>query len=276
MSTPELLIFAIAGDQPPRRVPLARATLSIGREPGNDLVLPDSSVSRQPVVLSQSGDTWYIARQRGAGRLLVNGHALDKTSLQPGDQLVLGNTVLRFEVPGAQPRLSVPAPGAAPRPLPQLRVVCEGERFDVPLHEPALTLGRAPDCNIVVPSPLVSGHHARLTRGADGAYTIEDTRSTNGLTLNGARVTTHALRDGDTLAIGDGSGGAAVTLTFSWPVAVGVVARSSTAADAADGDTLLPGARPIRARGAQVTPGTAQGAAGPQAPLPPAGVPAAP
>jgi hypothetical protein len=55
------------------------------------------------------------------------------------------------------------------------------------------TLGRAPDCDVVIDSPDVSARHARLERGADGALTIEDLGSTNGLSLDGMPLMRIAL-----------------------------------------------------------------------------------
>jgi ABC-type multidrug transport system ATPase subunit len=77
---------------------------------------------------------------------------------------------------------------------------------------PMLTLGRAPNNDIVVAHPFVSAHHARLER-VGARYRIVDLGSTNGLLLNGRRVQDHLLSNGDVIRIGDAFGNS-VGLTY--------------------------------------------------------------
>ncbi len=64
-------------------------------------------------------------------------------------------------------------------------------------------IGRDPTCEIHIPSPYVSRHHARVRR-VDTAFILEDQHSTNGLQINGRLVVgPHRLVDGDRVAIGD-------------------------------------------------------------------------
>ncbi len=65
------------------------------------------------------------------------------------------------------------------------------------------TIGRAPECAIMLPDGYVSLQHARVWLRA-GRLWVEDLRSTNGTFLNGRRVRRRApLRPGDRLQIGD-------------------------------------------------------------------------
>src|SRR5512145_1205501 len=50
-------------------------------------------------------------------------------------------------------------------------------------------IGAAPDCEIRLGQAEVSAHHARLTL-AGGAWLLEDLHSTNGVFVNGQRITT--------------------------------------------------------------------------------------
>lgn len=66
----------------------------------------------------------------------------------------------------------------------------------------AVKIGRATDNDIVVPDVLASRHHATLVPTAAGTE-IRDNRSINGTFVNGARVDTAVLHDGDTVTIGN-------------------------------------------------------------------------
>ncbi len=66
----------------------------------------------------------------------------------------------------------------------------------------AIKIGRATDNDIVVPDVLASRHHATLVPVAGGTE-IRDNRSINGTFVNGARVDSAILHEGDTVTIGN-------------------------------------------------------------------------
>ncbi|PWJ24399.1 FHA domain-containing protein [Branchiibius hedensis] len=75
-----------------------------------------------------------------------------------------------------------------------------------PAPEPAsdddsLTLGRARSNSIVLDDMLVSRHHARISADDQGLI-IEDLGSRNGTFVNGRRVQTTRLHEGDRIGIG--------------------------------------------------------------------------
>jgi len=64
-----------------------------------------------------------------------------------------------------------------------------------------ISVGRAPDNEIVLDDRRVSRHHAELTQ-TDGRWALRDLASTNGTAVNG-RIVQHALlHDGDRLSLG--------------------------------------------------------------------------
>jgi chromosome segregation ATPase len=63
-------------------------------------------------------------------------------------------------------------------------------------------IGRAPGCELHVDSSSVSRHHALILLGMREAI-IEDLNSTNGVILNGRKVTRQVLNDGDIVTIGE-------------------------------------------------------------------------
>jgi hypothetical protein len=79
-------------------------------------------------------------------------------------------------------------------------VLPTGDRFTLAQH--AITLGRAPDSNIVLADPNVSRNHSEIRPHSDG-YVLVDLGSTNGSKVNGVRVTQRLLADGDQLTFGN-------------------------------------------------------------------------
>ncbi|WP_081292843.1 ATP-binding cassette domain-containing protein [Mycobacterium colombiense] len=66
----------------------------------------------------------------------------------------------------------------------------------------AIKIGRANDNDIVIPEVLASRHHATLVPTPTGTE-IHDNRSINGTFVNGARVDSAVLHDGDVVTIGN-------------------------------------------------------------------------
>jgi dipeptidyl aminopeptidase/acylaminoacyl peptidase len=71
----------------------------------------------------------------------------------------------------------------------------------VALPNQMVTLGRAPDNDLVVGDPATSGRHGRIEVRA-GAFWISDLGSTNGTLVNGEPVIEKQLSHGDLIAIG--------------------------------------------------------------------------
>ena len=77
--------------------------------------------------------------------------------------------------------------------------------FRFPLAKAAVTMGRSPRSgnDIVIESDgQISKRHARLEMDSDGAFTLHDLGSTNGTKVNGRRVESRILHDGDEITVG--------------------------------------------------------------------------
>jgi hypothetical protein len=79
-------------------------------------------------------------------------------------------------------------------------VLPTGDRFT--LTESIITIGRHPDSNLVLADPNVSRNHAEIRPQGD-RYVVVDLGSTNGSRINGVRVDTQVLNDGDELTFGN-------------------------------------------------------------------------
>lgn len=78
----------------------------------------------------------------------------------------------------------------------------EGAPRRVTLSEKRVVMGRADDTDILIKHPKASRHHAVIEyRG--GEYIMRDNNSRNGFYLNGLRVYSAVLREGDVLQVTD-------------------------------------------------------------------------
>jgi ABC-type multidrug transport system ATPase subunit/pSer/pThr/pTyr-binding forkhead associated (FHA) protein len=132
-------------------------------------------------------------------------------------------------------------------PAAQARVTLklpDGSVQTIALHRPSYTIGRHPTNDIVVPIPTVSSEHALIERRAhDGhmLWRVVDRGSRNGTVVNGRRITTHVLREGDIVRIGDALGNS-VSLRFETTRAYDAVSLGRF--DLGDAQTLSIGRDP--------------------------------
>ena len=85
---------------------------------------------------------------------------------------------------------------------PSLLKPLDHDASPIALNRKTMTVGRTRDCDICVPSALVSRDHARIfVRG--GKVVLVDVGSINGCFVNDQMVRKHTLRDGDVLRFAD-------------------------------------------------------------------------
>ncbi|AZR72960.1 hypothetical protein BBF96_05860 [Anoxybacter fermentans] len=75
----------------------------------------------------------------------------------------------------------------------------EGKKFN--LIGSIITIGRREDNQIMINDPNVSRYHARIVYNNNN-WQIEDLNSTNGVFINGKRITISPLKSGDKICIG--------------------------------------------------------------------------
>jgi uncharacterized RDD family membrane protein YckC len=80
-----------------REIALSRsAMLTIGRDPSNDLVLPDAMVSRRHAVVEHRDGDFLVRDCRSANGSVVNGERVSERALRDGDLLAIGSVRLQF------------------------------------------------------------------------------------------------------------------------------------------------------------------------------------
>lgn len=114
---------------------------------------------------------------------------------------------MRINTPRATPVVRAPTPSVRPvaeqqPPLLRVPVSIITPVAELELAEGSILVGRLPECDVMVDDALVSRMHARISVRGD-AVVVEDLHSTNGIYVNGARITHSAtLREGDRLLFG--------------------------------------------------------------------------
>lgn len=78
----------------------------------------------------------------------------------------------------------------------------DGDRPTTHVLSRRTRIGRASGCELQIDSSSVSRHHALILVGPRDAI-IEDLNSTNGVIVNGRKVTRHLLSDGDAVTLGE-------------------------------------------------------------------------
>jgi serine/threonine protein kinase len=82
-----------------RHFTLHQDTTSIGRTTGNDIIIPDLTVSRQHAVLRFEGGHWVVEDKNSANGTFVNGVRIRwPQPLNEGDQIRFGDDIVMFNV----------------------------------------------------------------------------------------------------------------------------------------------------------------------------------
>lgn len=113
---------------------------------------------------------------------------------------VLGRLQTSIERLGSTPPAATFPAGPAELPAELIRLE-GGTRTAYPVGR-RTRIGRATDCELQIDSQSVSRHHALLLKGTRELI-IEDLNSTNGVLVNGHKVTRQVLSDGDLIVIGE-------------------------------------------------------------------------
>ncbi len=91
------VLVVLTGAQVGQRILLEQPAL-IGRDPESDLMLTDDGVEWHHCRVVPRGEGWTVIDLTGERRTEVNGMRVSELLLSPDDQIILGGTVVRYEV----------------------------------------------------------------------------------------------------------------------------------------------------------------------------------
>jgi pSer/pThr/pTyr-binding forkhead associated (FHA) protein len=171
----------------------------LGRDPQIGVNLPVEGVSRQHARVRWDGKSYWLEDLKSTNGTFLNGQPAVRERLRHLDVIGLGREVdLIFLLRSPE---AAAAAAAARQGIVKAVLVPEGEAAaPIEVAPGEITLGRAPSNNVVADSSAVSKVHARIERTLD-QLVLEDLGSANGTYVNGARVMTAFLQDGDVLSL---------------------------------------------------------------------------
>ena len=231
-----LVVRLELADKPPREFSydFRQEVISLGRDPGNDIQIPLTTVSRQHARLFYELGDYFLEDLGSTHGTTHNGRRLQKREkklLRDGDKIEVMTFSIVFKTTSA--RMLDRQPGEKTEQLARrmvqevlaslggtdmdptsLRImngVDEGKRHEINEDQAEIVLGRSPDCDIVLDDQNASRRHCLIKRTWNG-FTAQDLGSKNGVLVNGDRIEgTFAIKDGDEVQVGG------VKLTFIDP-----------------------------------------------------------
>ncbi len=218
---------------------LTKPQIWLGREPSCDIVFQSDAVmvSRKHAEITNHNGTFLLTDNNSFNGTLVNGQRIStQTPIYHNDeiQLGVGGPIVKFNSPsriapkGASlaGQRAVAASNIAPAAAAldsfenlgsktmvanlgniSQKVVLDDSSQPTLLmsltfgNKPELSIGRAEENDIVLDGLQISNRHARLVQSNAGIV-IEDFNSTNGVYINGARVSRQGILPGDHVQIG--------------------------------------------------------------------------
>ena len=190
-------------------VSIGTGEISIGADPGNDVVLAGPGILPRHARVTLDGDGAMLRLPQPQLDVRLNHRRVESLAfLHDGDIIEIGSDSIAVEI--VVDRSAAPAnrdeqDGRATRvrrvpPRFVLRGVT-GSQFGklIPIYG-RLVIGRGNECDLVLDEPGLSRRHAVIETLPDGLF-LRDLGSANGSYLNGQRVRDAALRHGDQIVV---------------------------------------------------------------------------
>ncbi len=219
--TPEVFLFL--GDKVLGTFSLSKQELTIGRNPGNDILIDNVGVSRRHAVIRWSGDQVVVEDLGSANGTFVNGQRITSSALKDGDEILVLKHRLVYRVPkeDVTPQVEPPrdigqqtmyiepaavaqaAAGRPDAPGPKLRprlILPDLTKYALEAGE--VTLGSGADCQIRLSGLFVARAHARIVPEGEGQFKIIHLGGLSGTRVNGEKISEHVLKHGDEIVIG--------------------------------------------------------------------------
>jgi pSer/pThr/pTyr-binding forkhead associated (FHA) protein len=186
----------------------------VGRHVDCTMVVKNPKISRRHCQVKWTPDGVTIKDLGSSGGTHVGDRKIGRARIKPGDRIQLADITLELkEGPApkpdahAQPTVAVGDESVAATASTgswELHY-CDEEGQDqvctLKDGSDPVTLGRKADCNIRLINPTVGRHHCQVSL-ANGQLVAKDLKSSNGTFINGNKIESGKLKDGDVLECG--------------------------------------------------------------------------
>lgn len=117
------ILHVVGGNDRGKAHPLTRPTTTIGRGADQDCILADIAVSRRHVTISIDGNRYRLKDLGSGNGSLVNGSRIDSVLLNDGDQIEIGNSILKLEHAPSRAGAGAPPPMSSQQAPPEARTM---------------------------------------------------------------------------------------------------------------------------------------------------------
>jgi pSer/pThr/pTyr-binding forkhead associated (FHA) protein len=184
---------------------------TIGRDPENDLMIEDSSVSRRHAMIRVTDDGFLLVDMGSRGGTRVAGKNLGGMAIKDSGVIEVGQTRLSLVPVERAASPSAPAftagetiveePGGNGGGVLIAQAGPDaGQTF--PLGPGDNVIGRDPGCNVLLSDDAASRRHAIIRREQNG-FVVYDLGSWTGTKVNGKTVGGHRLSPGELISLGN-------------------------------------------------------------------------
>ncbi len=214
ISMPPARLLMLSGDQTGREYPLVNRATTLGRGANNDIVISDPKTSRRHMQIVFENGAYYALDAGSANGFYVNEQQTQRAQLRTGMIITIGLVRMAFQLEESANGAVGFGTTTAADYASQIKAQPGWSGPTAPIDESALqrielrsrpmtAAGRDQASNqIVLDNPQVSRNHLQILN-QNGAFTVNDLRSTNGTFVNGQRLSVPTpLNDGDILNIG--------------------------------------------------------------------------
>ncbi|MFB3817362.1 MAG: FHA domain-containing protein [Candidatus Methylomirabilales bacterium] len=221
---PEIQVFV--GERQIGTFSLAGGEVTVGRTPGNTILIENPGVSRRHAVIRLEGGRAILEDLGSANGTFVNGQRISRHELAEGDEIAIVKHRLLFRLPRtgepaakAEPLLDgqktmfidsgtvaqavagrQPGRGETATPVLRPRLILPDRKLSLE-DQREITLGSGPDCDVQLSGMFVARLHAKIVGQREGVFKLVHVAGLAGTRVNGEKISEHLLKHGDEIEI---------------------------------------------------------------------------
>lgn len=213
-------IVVISGSKAIEKRRLDQEIITIGRAPGNNIVIDNLTVSNNHAIIYKKGDKVFVKDTESESGTFVNGLRISETEFCNGDVIMIGKHIIKFyydEDYRPEDSLGFQSDGditIADDKIQEELLRNLGGEFRAPrlilsngreieINGESFTIGSGDNSILKIDGIFIKNPHAKIIKETDGTYRIISMCSLFvSIKVNGVKVKEKVLRDKDVIRIG--------------------------------------------------------------------------